>query len=273
MANEKIPEYDDVKEEIGDEISSLLEDILQKSMAKQSPKGIEPEKNGGFSAVVNHMSQEFSPAAFEQCEKEFFSLSIGLFKPKTQEGPTGSDYAIIFELFNKGSDQPKISKTTLVQAKVGNVLIGKNTKGDVSFTDNHCKGQLENIEKLSPNDGFLIVYTDNGCYSVPAKDALKNNATGNTFHIPKSSLKVAGAVGQDLAICTCGNVKEISPVNLKVNRTGSDIDLDDYVAKLAAYASSKNPKIKKRVSKVIKITATLQPKPTPKLNTTRKFKK
>jgi len=245
--------YEDIKEEIGDSISHLFDQLLSESMAMQSPEGIEPEKNGDFSGMINRISKNFTPPSFQQCEEENFSLQVGLFKPKTQEGPTGSDYAVVFEVFDKNSDFPKKSKTTLVQAKVGSALSGVNTKGSVSIYDKHCKDQLETIGRLTPNDGFLLIYTDSGCYCVNAEDALKKSQGKGTFRFDKADLMNAGTIGKELAICNKGNVREISPVGLGVARNADNtVNLNDFVAKLTAFGV-------KKPSTVINIVTTIKP--------------
>jgi len=254
--------YEDVKNDIGATLAGMLDGLLSKSMKAQSPIGRATAKNGGLADMINVFMDK---PVHEVCESDCFSLRVVSFKPSTQETPTGSDLAMVFEVFEGNASLPRKSKTTLIQAKSAEIEIGASGVEEVFFNNAQIKSQLETILAISPRDGFLLLYTDAGSYSLDADIALTYITGKTAFRCPRSILKSGGSVASDLAICRRGNEPSISPLRLGVRREADhSVNLDDLAEKLKTHGLKKKPVILKMTAKI---------KPAPKSTLVKKLPK
>ncbi|MET2523262.1 hypothetical protein [Ralstonia pseudosolanacearum] len=224
------------KKEIATTLSNRITDGLNEQIAYQVAQGLEPETNGIFSYIVRNADSYNSQEILVEGHVFRIRTSVALMKPKTQEGPTGSDLAIFFEVQpNRGSLEPFVSKTLLVQAKVGTL----NNKGELSASDEHLPKQIKTIQRVSPKDGFLLVYTKLGAYCIDIKEAglsLKGQTVRTT------NFSNAGEMLYRLVICTSGNVPRISPQSLNLVRDSfGNIQVSDAAQRLAQVAGMLPP--------------------------------
>lgn len=232
--------YDDIKEKVAVCLGALFNSVLKTSIENESPIGKETAKNGGAVELVNQFVDYLSSPLKANYPQHPFSFRMASFKPSNQETLTGSDLVMTFEVFEKGNALPKISKATLIQAKCA--VFVPNSDELVCYNSDLIE-QLKTIDSLTPNDGFLMLFTDQGCFSLGAKEAIPM-ISNTTFKCKKQSLQDAGTIIAKLANCQKGNFPDISPVKLEVARKRNNLlDLDDLSKKLAAFGLENKPKI------------------------------
>jgi hypothetical protein len=205
-------EFEKLRQPLATQIGASVTAALNDQLNEQLADGVEPETNGITTAMIRTAAKSAIAGIPRGVHPLHLKVSVALLRPKSQERPTGSDIAIFFEVLpGLGSPQPMLSKTLLVQAKVGKL----NSKGELSASDKHLPSQIRQIAKVSPNDGFLLIYTKKGAYCVGITEAIKS-LKGNT--VRTKVFKPAGDMLARLVLCTSGNVQAISPVTLKPGR-------------------------------------------------------
>lgn len=228
-------EFSEVRKNIASDLRDAITDGLNKRIKKQSPDGIEPEMNG-MSALIIDMAGQDSTQKVKINDHVFtVHISVAPLKPKTQEGPTGSDIAVFLEVRGRNGDRKAfVSKTLLIQAKVGRV----NKDKSISAGDKHLPMQIKQIQRISPDDGFLLIYTDRGAYCVSISEA-SNCLKGKTVRTKNYSN--AGDMIYQMVMCTAGNARHISPTILQPARDGNGnilvMDAADKLANKAATAA------------------------------------
>ena len=239
--------YDENKDSIARILKKELSEVVEKICTKGKLKGSETSVNGGVRMLAELLESNFrftkSPAYRN------YTLEAHTFVQE-QEGPTGCDLLFTYEAFLFGELLPFISKVTPVQAKIAEVI----TENNISFLyckDPNLKAQLENIVKISREQGLLLMYTaDQGAFVIHAKDALL--AMGDKLTVMKVNISATNDVGQIaelLAICTGGDLN-MSPKSLKTQRDkNGDIDIEDYLEK---FTSESDKKTGVFASKVVK---------------------
>jgi len=206
---------------------------LNEQLSLQSAQGIEPETNG-MSVTVMRMAAKRSTEWVAAAGHMFvLKFSVAAIKPKTEERPTGSDIAIFFEVLPRQNIfSPIVSKTLLIQAKVGKISL----EGEISVSDRNLPGQLRQIQRVSPNDGFLLVYTSEGAYCIGISEAL-NSLNGNTVRTKRFS--PAGSMLSEVVMCNAGNERSISPARLNPARDiQGNLLIEDAARKLAIAAGT-----------------------------------
>ena len=227
---------------LGRDLSRAVTKICEKGRLK----GAETSINGGVRMLQQLLRDEFAVSNYFW---KSYSLEAHTFVSE-QEGPTGCDIIFTYEVFPHGKGEPFISKCIPVQAKIATI----KTVGAVEHLyckDPHLKDQLININKICPDNGYLLMYTEHDAYVALAADAL--NAMGNTsttMLLKKSLAKKCGLVAELLAICTGGDT-ELSPDKLGIKRENNgDFDIEAYVEKFTSEAEKKTGvRASKKISK------------------------
>lgn len=209
----------------------LITQGLNEQLDEQAAKGLEPETNGMSVLIMRTAGKDSSREVLAAGHAFELKIAIAALNPKTQEGPTGADIAIFLEVLPQvGASIPILSKTLLIQAKVGKL----NAKGELSASDRHLPGQIAQIQRVSPNDGFLLVYTSQGAFCIEIAEAARrlNGNTVRTMHFSD-----AGEMLYRMVICTSGNEPSIAPSALSPRRDAlGNIHVADAAQRLANVA-------------------------------------
>lgn len=218
---------------IGKTVSSEITLALDEALTFLPPKGLETGYTG---KVSTYIETAFNGRTFPVLGNPNFVIraDASLLKPSSQEGATGADLAIYFEVLYKLPPPYSIlrSKTLLVQAKTGSF----NKKGELKCSNPDLRSQITTIDRLSPNDGFLLVFTSGGGYCVGIQDAI---AGLNKDTLTTRKFRPAGEMIERLVSCSAGNTVAISPETLQFKRTRTGrIFLDDANEKLKDYGDS-----------------------------------
>lgn len=223
--------FEEARGAIATELGNAITRDLNEQLVLQSARGLEPETNGMSMTVMRLAGNRTSQMIAAAGHTFVLKLSVAAMKPKTEEKPTGSDIAIFFEVLpGHGAFPPIVSKTLLIQAKVGKFTL----TGELSASDSHLPGQLRQIQRISPNDGFLLVYTREGAYCIGISEALRS-LKGNTVRTTRYS--PAGSMLTQMVICNAGNERSIAPTRLNTRRDPlGNLILEDATQRLAGVA-------------------------------------
>ncbi|MCS0591349.1 hypothetical protein ACFQ09_11435 [Massilia norwichensis] len=229
--NEPERAFEEARVGIAMGLRRLVTQGLNEQLDEQAAKGLEPETNGMSVLIMRTAGKNSSRAVLAAGHVFEFKVAVAAMNPKTQEGPTGADIAIFLEVLpQSGAYIPILSKTLLIQAKVGKL----NAKGELSASDQHLPGQIAQIQRVSPNDGFLLVYTDQGAYCIEIAEATRR-LNGNT--VRTTHFSDAGEMLYRMVICTSGNEPSIAPSALGPRRdTLGSIEVADAAQRLANVA-------------------------------------
>jgi hypothetical protein len=246
--------WQNIKNEIASSLATQFLHELNAEIDEQDPSGLETALNGSTKGFINQLNRTTLAKAFNAMGSAATlpgvppcAIRSAAFKSSGQETNTGSDIAIFFEVFGpKPSLPPIISKTLLIQAKVGHFL--KN--GDLSVSNDDLRDQVKTILSISPGDGFVLVYTSKGAYCIDASEAEQQLALGNTVRSGKP--QTADMIVRKLVNCQAGNAAGISPLSLNVNRrSDGQLNLSDAASKLATYGQT--TRVKSATSVAIKV--------------------
>lgn len=223
--------FEDARVTIATDLGRAITEGLNEQLNEQGAKGLEPETNGMSVLIIRKAGKDSSNEVLIAGHVFTVKISVAAMNPKTQEGPTGADIAIFLEVLpHEGSVNPMVSKTLLIQAKVGSL----NAKGELSASDRHLPGQIAQIQRVSPNDEFLLVYTRAGAYCIEIAEAARS-LNGNTVRTKR--FQDAGNMLYQMVICTAGNEPSIAPAALNPSRdVGGNIQVRDAAQRLADVA-------------------------------------
>jgi hypothetical protein len=228
--------YDKAKQELSLSLGALFSGLADKSCFDQSVAGQEIAITGALRGRVNDCLTS-AAAAIDRKKFKGVAVRATTFLQK-QESAVGSDFVLTFEVFHSGAKCPYISKSILVQAKTAVIK-----DGPPKFL--HCRNkdlpkQLKDIALLSPNRGFLMLYTDQGAYVVPAERAAES-LTRAVLVFDLEQANQSGYMMEIMANCTGGDTL-ISPLALKAPRDGKHINPSKFAEILTARANSIGPK-------------------------------
>jgi len=218
---------------IGKSVSTEITETLNDALSFLPPVGLETGFTGKVSAYIE---APFKGRIFPAPGNPNFVIraDASLLRPSSQEGATGADLAIYFEVLYKLPPPYSIlrSKTLLVQAKTGSI----NDQGELKCSNPDLRKQITTIERISPNDGFLLVFTPGAGYCVGIQDAIAG-LNGGT--LTTKAFHPAGEMIGRLVSCSAGNTAAISPKTLQFKRAPTGrIFLDDANEKLKNYGNS-----------------------------------
>lgn len=227
--------YEKHRKEMGVDLARAFDKVNESALREQSPKGKEVVCPGAW---VQSARDIFTSHTVNTSDRTFHvSTRASILSSQTEERPTGSDLAIYFEVRGIPPHPYELvkSKTLLVQAKSG-----ERSGRLLEFGDTRLRGQMDAISAVAGEGGYLLIFTPDGAYCVTVQEAF-GSIKGN--QVKTSKWQASSVVFRNLASCTIGNCKEISPQSLGVSRRHlGEIDLDDANQRLAAFAESKRPR-------------------------------